>query len=144
MASGIQTNIMNNLPTVGTGTLIGSITINAGTSVNLLSIPTILRSTLNSAYAALVPAEPSIPAIGGRCISLMGAVTGLTVGHKTVGASTVAGFPLPHVPTGGGAHPQPLSFPLGDFSNSIETADLMVFNPTAGNIVLHIIYWAEK
>jgi hypothetical protein len=144
MALGIQNNIMNNLPTVGSGTLVGSISIAGGASVNLLSIPELIRSALNSAYAALVPPEDAVSNVGTRNITLMADATGLVLGHKSVGGATVLGFPLPHIPTGGGAHPAPLSLPLGDMSGQAGNSELMVFNTTGGAVVLYAICWAEK
>lgn len=145
MAYGIQNNIMNNLPTVGSGTLVGSISITGGTSVNLLSIPQSIRSALNTAYAALVPAQAAVSNVGTRNMTLMAAATGLVLGHKSLGGATVLGYPIPHLPsTVGASHPTPLSLPLGDMAGQESNSELMIFNTTGAPIRLYVICWAEK
>lgn len=144
MSYGITTNLKNNIPVAGTGTIAGTITVNAASSVDLYEIHKFLKADLDTAYAALVPAEAPTPNRSyPTTIWLLAAAAGLQLGQRTLALSgAVPGFPVTHI-QGGQAHPEPLKIAFGDLQGQPANSNLVVANPTAGDIDLHVICWGD-
>lgn len=140
MPLGISSNIKYNSPLYSAQTFVGTVTVNAGATVEVQNLPALIQGAVKAAAAAVPQAAPTIPAPY-NCMQILGAATGLVLSHNIAGYT--GGYPIPHVPAAGGAHPQGLFIPLGDFGNQSVASKLCIVNPTAGNIDLHVIVWGE-
>lgn len=138
MSLGTNNNIRAAMPMIGTGTIVGQISIPAGTAYNLQSIPDLVYNAVRTAAVAVpqTPPQYKYP----YAMDILAAATGLVLIHNITGYS--AGYPIAH-DVGAGANPAPIRVSFGDRTGSSTASPLSVKNTTAGAVILNVICYAE-
>ena len=139
MSLSINNSIKAGVKIIGSHSFAGTLTINAASSVPLRNIPGIIQAQVKAAAVAVPQTCPPLGATTG--MSLLGSAGGLVITHDVAGLS--GGFPINHLAAAGGADGIPLDIVFGSAEDYSATSQLVVSNPTAGNLDLHVLVYSD-